>query len=318
MPESILIDGLLAKEETSYGTDAVPTPSTDAVRLSERIWPKMTPQWAFPNERDDVATGGIIPAEPHNPKGRIIELDFEVELKGSGAAYSSSVLPETDPLLIGIGTARTIDTTPGSETVTYAHADTGHGSCTIYAYGGGMLFKIVGCRGSLSWPINAGQLGRVRLRMQGIVSSVTDATLPSMTYSSVKSPAAVAMALTLNPGSSWSPDFASAEFDQGVDVVRLDDGNAADAIDQFAIPKADPRFKLTARKAALATYDPYSLNASKTSHTIDYTLGAVQYNKIALDVNEAYLDADPNAVADDDFAAWELEYRVRQYAIVFS
>src|SRR5207247_8756266 len=101
------------------------------------------------------------------------------------------------PLIRACSMAEALDTTGGSEKLTYTHADTAHDSCTIYAYSGGYVFKVVGCRGVWSWPINVGVLTTLRFRMQGMLTTApTAAAIPTATYSTPSPLAAVALALT--------------------------------------------------------------------------------------------------------------------------
>jgi len=322
-PHNLKIEGFTFKEESSYGTDSTPAPGDDGIRVVGRLWPSIQPEWAFPNRREDVLSNSLVKAPPGEPAGRIVSFEVVVELKGAGAAYSSTtpVRPEADPLLIACGLARTHVDTSSSESVTYAQAATGHGSGTAYVYAGGKLFKIVGCRGNVRWPITAGEQGRLRFRFSGMLSTTpTEVSVPSITYDSVKAPVAKAMALAIVPsgGSSWSPSFRSAELDAGFEVVQLDDANATDAIEGFFITDMDPRFTLQARAEDLSDYNPYSEGeGTKTAHTIDLTLGDTQYNRVKLDVDAAYLDGDPPGEEDNQHAAWRLEYECQDSALVF-
>lgn len=317
MAEPIVLDGLLAKVESSYGTDPTPTVAANGVRLADRVWSTLRPVFHYPNTRDDVASGSLTPAPDGVPQGRMVELDLFVEAKGFGAAYSATDLPEVDPLLYACGLGRAVVTTGGSETVTYSLADTSHGSATVWAYAGGQQFKVVGCRGNLVWEINAGQLARFRFRLMGRVTSVADTALPAITYSSVSSPAAVGVGLSIDPGTPWSPNFVSATLDLGNQTEIAEDGNATTGIEGWDIVRRDPRFTVTARKAALSAYNPYTLAAAKTSHTIDLAVGSTQYERFDLDVNAARLAEDPGPVDDNGRAAWELVYRLQDCAIVF-
>src|SRR5260221_8264683 len=173
MPQPIRLDGLLAKIEGPYGTASVPVVGTDAVRVTDRLWPQLQETYAWRNRRDGVASSSLIPPPPGVPRGRVIALDFGWELKGSrsGGAYSAGNKIEASPILQACECSEALVTTGGSESLTYAHADTAHSSCTIYAYAGGYLYKIVGCRGVWSWPITVGVLTSLRFQMQGILAS---------------------------------------------------------------------------------------------------------------------------------------------------
>ena len=316
-PHPIKIDGLLAKEEAVYGTDPTPTIGDNGVRVVGRLWPQLGDEFAFPNERGDVAIGSLDEPIPAVPRGHMINLDFTVELKGAGAAYSGVtpiVRPEVDPLLVASGLARTHDNTSGAETVSYAPADTGHLSCTIWAYAGGKLYKIVGCRGNMLWDMAAGELGRLRFVMQGMVASIAETAQASITYDSAESPAVIAMALAI---SGWSPNFSAASLDLGNEVVRLDDGNEADGLEGFFIGDRKMRFTLSARGEDFSTVNPNAIHAARTIQTIATTLGSVQYNQAGIAVTDARIWTAPTPVEDNRFAGWDIVYQVRDLALLF-
>ena len=113
-PHAIKIDGLLAKEESVYGTDPTPTIIANGVRVVGRLWAQLGDEFAFPNDREDVASGGLTEPIPAIPRGHTINLDFSVELKGAGVAYATgSSVPEVDPLIVSCGLARMTGRLPG-------------------------------------------------------------------------------------------------------------------------------------------------------------------------------------------------------------
>lgn len=322
MPEPLRIQGLLAKEESVYGTDPTPTAADNGVRIVGDIFNSITPEFVFPNRREDVVSNSLIKAPPATPRGRIMTFDITIELKGSGSAYASGtpVRPEIDPLLMACGMSRTHVDTGGSESVTYAMADTGHSSCTIWAYAAGKLFKVVGCRGSFTWDVTAGGLGRIRFQLQGMLSTApTNVAVPAITYSSVESPAAVGIGLAVVPngGSSWTPEVGAIEVMSGGDFQRLDDVNAADGIGGFFAPAESPIVRIPARVVDLSDFPAYATAASANYSTIDLTIGGTQYNRVDLDIDAAYLTNDPGHGEDNGFAAYDLEFECQDLALVF-
>ena len=316
-PHPLKIDGLLAKEESPYGSDPTPTAADNGVRVVGRLWPQLGDEFAFPNERDDVAAGSLTEPIPAVSRGHIITLDFSVELKGAGVAYAGSntiVRPEVDPLLVSCALGREHVDTGGSETVTYTPADTGHLSCTIWAYAGGKLYKINGCRGNMIWDMPAGELGRLRFVMQGMVASIAEQAQVSITYDSVESPAVISMGLAIQ---GWSPNFAKASLDLGNEVVRLDDGNGADGLEGFFIGDRRMRFMLSARGEDFSTVNPNAIHAARTIQTIAATLGSVQYNKCGIAVTDSRIWSPPDPVEDNRFVGWDLVYQLRDLAILF-
>lgn len=322
MPYNLRLEGLLVEEEVTYATDPTPSATTEGVRVVGRIWETMAPEYAFPNKREDVVSNSLVTVAPAPPKGRIMNLDFVVELIGSGAAYASGtpVRPAMDALFRACGMSRTHVDTGGTESVSYALADSSHASCTIWAYAGGDLFKVVGCRGNWVWDVLAGGLGQVRFQMQGLLSTApAETAVASITYDSVIPPAAVNMGLAIVPsgGGSWTPRLASMSVTIGNEVQRLDDVNSADGIESFEITSRAPRVTMSVRKPDLSDYTLYARALSQVLHTIDATLGSVQYNRVDLDIDAAYLMTDGSFGADNGFAAVDLEYDAKDLIVRF-
>lgn len=319
-PHSLRIEGLIGAAESTYLTDAEPA-NTNGIRGVGRIWSALGLEWAFANLREDTMSNSLIGVAPGVPQGRIVNIDYRVQLMGAGAAYSSStpVRPECDPLLVAAGFARTHTDTSSSEAVAYDLADTGHGSATVYAYAGGKEFKIVGLRGNITWNPQAGGLGEIQFQGIGLVTAVAEASVPTITYAAVVPPTAVGMGLAIVPsgGSSWTPRAASFSVTTGHELPRLDDVNSSQGIEGWFFSATNPRLTMTARATAISTYSPYTLAAARTVQTIDATLGSTQYNRVKLDVNLAYLLNDPQPADDQGFAAWALEFMLRDLQIDF-
>jgi hypothetical protein len=281
-----------------------------------RIAEALSHEYAFPNKREDVVSNSLVPVTPGIPRGRIMRLEFIVQLIGAGAAYASGtpVRPDVDALLRACGLSRTHVDTGGSESVSYALADTSHSSCTIWAYTGGDLLKIVGCRGNPTWEMLAGGLGQIRFEMMGMLSTAPAETgVISGTYDAVVPPANVNIGLTVTPsgGSGWTPRVSRASCTPGNRIVRLDDVNSADGIESFEIADRAPRFTMTCRKPDLTDYTLYARSLAQTAHAIIATVGSTQYNRVDLDIAAAYLMTDPGWSVEDGFVNNELEYQLQ-------
>lgn len=308
----IRLDGLLAKIEATYGTDSVPVAGTDGVRISERAWSTLRTNYAWPNLREDVATGTILPAKPALPRGRWVEMDIAWELRGAGV----DAVVEADPLFRACGMA-VVD---GALKFDYSQASQLHESATIYAYGGGALYKIVGCRGNFRWPIIAGQIGVVRFLMRGLL--VTDpaaAAVPAITYDATEPSAGVNMALTI--GGTFTPDIIRAEFNQGADPQRLDSANAADGIREFDYGVALPQFSMSIKAPRdgagildLTAYNPYADAKARTARAIALTHGAAQFARLKLAVTNAFVEL-PAHNEQTQFAGWDLVYNLLDWTI---
>lgn len=321
MAEPLPLAGLLGKAESSYGTDPTPTVGDNGIRLADApgFWNSIRVLDQFPNSREDVASGSLIPVAGGLPTGKYAEIQATVEIKGLGSAYADSEAgrPEADPLIWCCGVSRATVTTGGSESVTYALADTSHGSSTFWCYAGGHLIKVSGCRGNVVYNFQAGELTTATFTVMGLVTAISDTALPAITYDSVQSPAAVGVGLDINDGSTWNPVWSQAALDYGNDVRVMPDGNAADGIQSFEIVRRAPRFTITTQVAALATYNPYTLRDDQTAQTIDGTFGSTQYERFDLDIGGARLPEPPTHEDFDGVAGWGLTYALQSADVVF-
>lgn len=314
----IRLFAIAAKEEVTYGTDPVPAAATDAIRVNP-IWNGLRVRHAFPQRRDDIASGSLVPGAPTVRRGRFVELELALELRGAGTAYSASNLPEADPLLKACGLGLTLVVTPGTESASYGKADTGHKSCTIYGWSGSKLFKVVGCRGTVRWALTAGGITMLIFNMQGImVADPTEVALPSATYDSALPPAAVGMTITLG---GWAPEKVfSSEWALQADVQRFDTargaGANADGIGEFAIRMLNPRYRLDVPSEALSAFDPYDQMRDATALTLAQSIGSVQYNKIALDSTETYLE-EVEHPEQNGFTGWGLICQQRAFTLKY-
>lgn len=307
MPNPVRIEGMLAKIESNYGIDPTPTGS-DAVRVSDRLWNVITPDYAWANERDEMVSGTLVPPPPAVPRGRFVSYDFGWEIKGSlsGGAYAGGNKIEASPLLRSHGWAEAVDTTGGAEKLTYTRLDAAHESCTIYFYTSGWLWKVVGCRGLVSWPINVGVLATLRFRGSGLlVADGAAAGLPGgITYATPQPLAGVNLALSV--GGVWTPDVVSATWDQGGTLARLESANATDGIQSFDVGDiVKPTFTISA-KAVTSGYDPAADLKARTVRTLSLQYGTVQYDKAKLTSN-LYVRRVRNT-EQGGFAGWDVEY----------
>ena len=307
MPESFRLDAVLAKVESTYGTDSVPAAATDSVRISRRLWSLITVDYQWENRRQDAATGTLIPVKPAIPRGRKVRLDIFWEVKGAGV----DAAPEASPLYIGCG----LPETDGTSLWDYGPLTSGtKGSASLYAYAAGLLFKCVGCRGRFRWPLVVGEIAVHQFTMFGLLAAdPATTTLATPTYDTPEPIAGVNTALTIG---AWTPDWLSGELDlTGVDPELLASGNATDGIASFDFGSADPQFRLSARKVALATYDPYADLKARTTRNLVMTWGSVAFNRVK--VISAPLSLLSHGHADSEgFTNWDLVYQVESGGVL--
>lgn len=177
---------ILAKIETTYGTDSVPTGGANAILVRNL---DVTPLDADVVSRDLVRPylgnyEQIIAAQK-------VMVSFEVELQGSGTAGSA---PAYGPLLRACGLSETI--TVGTK-VDYKPVSGAFESVTIYAQlqqdvaGNSPLHKLTGCRGNVEFTLNAKALPVMKFSFTGVYNAVSDAAAISATYTAFRTPIAV-------------------------------------------------------------------------------------------------------------------------------
>lgn len=166
---------LLAKKETTYGTDAIPV-AGDAV-LCKDIEVKALGEELVRN----YLRSSLSPL-PHEIGVRWAEVKFTTELKGSG---SLGVAPEIGPLFQAAGFAETV---VALTSVSYDPSSAAFSSATIYVYRDGILHKITGARGTFEVNLNVGKYGEITWTFTGIYNTITDTALIAGIYDSTLPP----------------------------------------------------------------------------------------------------------------------------------
>lgn len=307
MPEPIVIDAMMAKVEVTYGTDPVPVAGTDDLVLANHIWPQIGYADQWENDRDNVVVGGggsLLPTTPAIPRGRMVDLSFDIEPRPKGSAYSAvGDLRGTTALLRACGLSATVATSGIDFTWVSASLE----SCTIWFYSGGNLYKLTGCVGRCELQLNAGQQAILHFEMKGkLVTDPATTAVASITYLTNPAPSVVGVAATVG---SWSPDFETMVLNFGQEVQTRPNGNQADGL-RFRIARHRPRLRLLTESVAIATYDPYADKKARTARTVACTVGSGTGLQIKIAGLTSYVD---KAIRHQDltgFTGYDLDYLV--------
>lgn len=128
---------LLAKIETTYGTDSTPVGATNAIQTSELTISPMEAETLQPSlDKENLG------ADPGTLVGKHVKVTFKVPLAGSGTAGDA---PAFGPLLIACGYTETVD---GVIDVRYTPTDDA-ASITLKFKHDKVLHTITGARGTL-------------------------------------------------------------------------------------------------------------------------------------------------------------------------
>jgi hypothetical protein len=159
---------LIAKIESTYGTDPTPVGGSDAVQVTNLE--------VTPIESDNVQAAAFQGFLGNSSRATLVankrvSVTFDVELSGSGTAGTA---PAFGPLLKSCGLS---ETTVADTSVTYAPVSSSFDSATIYCFYDGTRHKITGARGSVSFNFTAGQFAVASFNFIGIYNAPDDTAL---------------------------------------------------------------------------------------------------------------------------------------------
>lgn len=266
---------VLVRTQTAPGTPAVPAAGTHAVLVEG-------PSWSQEGLRmvERPAVRANIGTLRHLYAGMLRSVSFDVELKGAGAPYNATTLPEMDALLGACGMGRTIVTTGGSESVTYQPASTGHEIVTIYYYQDGTLMQLTDCRGEVEFALEVGGRGMASFKMMGHSATVTDAALVSPTYDSTLPPPVIGAAFSVG---GFAAVIASLSVSLGNTVATPPDMNQADGYATPQITKRDVNGSFDPEAVTVATEDfEAQLRSGVAMALTTGSIGNIQYARYTI------------------------------------
>lgn len=283
---------LLAKIETTYGTDAAPAGATDAVLATNIV---LTPM-----EGQDVSRELELPwlaAQATIPAGLHSRLQFRVEIVPSGTAGTA---PAWGPLLRACAVAETI---VADTSVTYNPVTDDHESVTIHFWLGGTRFVIKGARGTCVMRFTAQGIPYLEFDLRGLFALPGEQSRPTPTLSAFLKPDLVTSAKT--------PTF---EIDDTAFVMRsfaLDLGNSVQPrflVGSESILIADKAELATAQVEAvpLTTFDPFDAAYDQETVPVELVHGTVAGRTATLAIDAAQLQRPAGLENAQDITEWPL------------
>lgn len=276
---------LLAKIETVYGTDPVPTGAENAILASDMS--------ISPMEMKTVDRANIRPFLGNNeqlPTGLFSKLDFTIEAAGSGAA---GTVPAWGPLLCMCGFSETIS---AGVKVEYSPASTAFESGTLYFNLDGVLHKLMGSRGTMSLDFTRDGRPAFKFSMTGLFNTVVDAASPVLTLSAWQKPLPV--------NKTNTPTFTLHGYAAVMHSVSLDMANSViyrELINGTAgalITDRKPAGNVVMEATTVATKDWWTSIKNVTTGALALVHGTTAGNKIQIDapnvqlINPQYQDQD--------------------------
>lgn len=197
---------ITAKIETTYGTNSAPT-GTNAI-LARNI--NLTPQDADLVDRDLVRP--YLGRSEQLPAAIRQQLEFEVEMQGSGAA---GTVPGYGVLLRACGMSETIS---AGVSVTYAPVSQSFESVTIVVNVDGVNHVLTGACGTVSLDLTVKQIPVYKFKFTGLYNTVVDLAAVTPTFTSFQTPATVSAINT--------PTFALHSVSPALSSLSIDLSNS--------------------------------------------------------------------------------------------
>lgn len=285
---------LLAKIETTYGTDAVPTAAANAI-LATNV--ELNPM-----EGDDVTRNLERPqmgADPTIPVNLRSTLAFDVELQGSGTLGTA---PAWGPLLRACGVAQLI--TAGTK-VEYNPVTDNHEAVSIYMMIDTTRYVLLGAKGNAVMTLNASGIPVMRVNLMGLFTLPTEQAKLTPDYTAFKAPLVVSKTNTPTfTIGAWAPVMRNFSFDLGNDVQpRM-------LVSQEAIVIVDKSETLSCQVEAVpvSAYNPYSISQAQTLAAINLTHGTVAGSRIKLSFPSSQLARLTGLANEQKVKEWPLRF----------
>jgi hypothetical protein len=268
---------ILAKIETTVGTDAVPTPAANAILVSNQ---NIETNY---NNIDRALIRSYFGASEHLAGTRFVQITFDVELSGSSTAGTA---PAYGPLLRMCGMAETVT---AGQRVEYNPITNALEAGTIYYYDDGVLHKALGCRGNIEFKAGLGERPLLSYSMIGIDGGVTASANPNGTFTAFRKPVVVTDAsagdITLGctyatgalaGGTTYKSRGLQINLGNDVKHVALLGGEEADITGRESTGSCELMLSAAEEVAFMA-----SINASDTV-SLGFTLGTTAGNRVLI------------------------------------
>jgi hypothetical protein len=310
MPKQSRIQLLLAKIETTYGTN--PTPAGSDAVLVRNL--EITPLEAKMLDRETVQP--FMGSRASLMVDKQVKITWEIEVSGSGTA---GVAPKYGPILRACGLSQTIVT---DTSVTYAPVSTGQESVTLAFFKDGIRHYATGCRGTFELAGTASDFFLFKVEMTGIYNGPTDTTVPAATYT--------AQAQPLPFGAGSTPTVSLHGLSACLKEFSLD---LANDITYRALAGCTPNVFVADRKSAgsfmieattLSDKNFFSIAEARTTGALQVVHGTAAGNILTVNVPQAeigspeYGDSDGVLMLNVPFVALPTSAGNDEFSLVFT
>lgn len=262
---------ILAKIETTPGTDSAPTGAANAIlTIDGKIEPMNGNDESRELDSPWMGAQATIPTELH------AKATFAVELEPSGTAGTA---PGWGPLLRACGLAQTI---VAGTSVTYNPVTDAHEKVTLYFHLDGRRYVMTYATGTVVLDMTTQKIPRLLFEFQGLWTLPTDQSMPTPTYTAFKKPLVASKANT--------PVFTVNGVSLAMKTLKFDLGNQIE--NRFLIGPADSviivdravTLEMLVEAELLATFNPYLLARDQTTMVVALQHGTAAGRRATLNV----------------------------------
>lgn len=263
---------LLAKVESSYGQDIVPTAAANAIAIKEKAFVEFDPE--ILERKHPLAQRGRI--KPLTGK-RFAKISFKVDYNGSGTATTA---PRIGTLFQACGFGETV----GGSDVTYQPVATGMKSLSLYSYIDGLLYKILGAVGNMKISGKSGAPVECAFDLSGVYQDDADSAIVSPTFeSNYKTPPQL-LSVTFTLDSITTFNLREFNIDLGIPIINREDMVAATGYAGFLVGKQNPTGNLIIEAQAKSVYDFLDKFENATEVQATIVIGSVAGNKFTITI----------------------------------
>jgi hypothetical protein len=158
-------------------------------------------------------------------------------------------------------------------------------SLTMYLYMDGILYKLVGCRGTFQLGVEAGGVGRLSFTFTGLFLSKTDAAVVTPTYDSTRPPVFKGGTLKLNRLATAARALA---LDFGNTLAYPENPNATEGFDPGEITERRVTGSIDPIETLVATRDIMTDFRAGTRRILHARWGSSAGNRIGVTLPQAH------------------------------
>lgn len=153
-------------------------------------------------------------------------------------------------------------------------------SSTLYYWRDGIKHALLGCRGSFSLNLAAGEFGALQFAISGLYAAPTDTSMPSLADPGLLPPIVENIGLMLG---SYVPAAQQFGFDLAANVVQQPNVNKPEGVGGLDITSRAPVGSCNPEADTLAAFNPWSEWRAGSSVDMVAKLGTAPGNRIRMD-----------------------------------